>query len=100
MRLSDHRSRGWVERMWRRWYRWTIRSRLAPVEMVAGMVMRRRDGASDPVLTNARSDATDTEIQWIKRLGRGDRNRERFRIYFHLGGLNLYTDGLATHTDL
>ena len=39
-------------------------------------------------------------IQWIKRLGRGCRNRERFRnaSYFHLGGLNLRPDAPGTHT--
>ena len=51
---------------------------------------------SGPNVTNARSEATNAKIQWIKRLGYGYRNRERFRnaIYFHLGGL----DALATHT--
>jgi len=31
-------------------------------------------------------------MQWIKRISRGLRNRERFKnaIYFHLGGLDLY----------
>ena len=53
------------------------------------------DGVIDAVLTkvtNARSEATNAKIQWIKRLGCGYRNRERFRnaIYFHLGGLDLY----------
>ena len=34
------------------------------------------------------------------RLGRGCRNRERFRnaSYFHLGGLDLHPDALGTHT--
>ena len=60
------------------------------------------DGVIDAVLTkvtNARSEATNAKIQWIKRLGCGYRNRERFRnaIYFHLGGLDLYPDAVATH---
>ena len=51
-------------------------------------------------VTNARSEATNAKIQWIKRLGCGYRNRERFRnaIYFHLGGLDLYPDAVATRT--
>ncbi len=102
MRLWDHRSRGWAEQMWRRWYAWAIRSRLEPVKKVARMIKRHWGGAIDAVLTNvtnARSEATNAKIQWTKRLGCGYRNRERFRnaIYFHLGGLD-YPDALATHT--
>ncbi len=39
-------------------------------------------------------------IQWIKRLGRGCRNRERFRnaSCFHLGGLDVHPDAVGTHT--
>lgn len=48
----------------------------------------------------ARAWAINAEIQWIKRLACGYRNRERFRnaIYFHPGGLDLYPDALAAHT--
>ena len=102
-RLWDYRSRGWAVRMWRRWYGWAIRSRLEPIKKVARMIKRHWDGVNDAVLTkvtNARSEATNTKIQWIQRLGCGYRNRERFRnaIYFHLGGLDLYPDAVATHT--
>ena len=50
---------------------------------------------------SANTEATNAKIQWIKRLGCGYRNRERFRnaIYFHLGGLDLYPDAVATHTN-
>ena len=103
-RLWDYRSRGWAIRMWRRWYGWAIRSRLEPIKKVARMIKRHWDGVIDAVLskvTNARSEATNAKIQWIKRLGCGYRNRERFRnaIYFHLGGLDLYPDRLVTHTN-
>ena len=89
--------------MWRRWYGWAIRSRLEPIKKVARMIKRHWDGVIDAVLTkvtNARSEATNAKLQWIKRLGCGYRNRERFRnaIYFHLGGLDLYPDAVATHT--
>ena len=35
-------------------------------------------------------------IQSVKHRARGFRNRERFRaaIYFHLGGLDLYPEGI------
>ena len=69
MRLWDYRGRGWAERMWRRWYGWAIRSRLEPMKKVARMIKRHWDGVIDAVLTkvtNARSEATDAKIQWIK----------------------------------
>ena len=77
--------------MWKRWYGWTIRSRLESVKKVARMIKRHWDGVIDAVLTNvtnARSVASNAKIQWIKRLACGYRNRERFHnaIYFHLGG--------------
>ena len=74
MRLWDYRSRGWAERMWRRWYGWAIRRRLAPIKKVVRMIKRHWDVVINAVLTNvtsARSEATNTKIQWIKRLGCG-----------------------------
>ena len=67
-------------------------------------VREHTDALIDAVLTNvtnARSEATNAKIQWIKRLACGYRNRKRFRnaIYFHLGGLDLYPDALAAHTN-
>ena len=37
----------------------------------------------------------------MRAVGCGYRNRERFRnaIYFHLGGLDLYPDAVATHAN-
>ena len=73
MQLWNYRSRGWAERMWKRWYGWAIRSRLEPVKKVARMIKRHWDGVIDAVLTNvtnARSEATNAKIQWIKRLAR------------------------------
>ena len=70
----DYRSRGWAERMWRRWYGWAIRRRLAPIKKVVRMIKRHWDVVINAVLTNvtsARSEATNTKIQWIKRLGCG-----------------------------
>ena len=103
MQLWNYRSRRWAERMWRRWYGWAIRSRLEPIKRVARMIKRHWDGVIDAVVTNvtnARSEATNAKIQWIKRQACGYRNRERFRnaIYFHLGGLDLYPDAMAAHT--
>ena len=85
-------------------YGWAIRSRLEPIKKVARMIKRHWDGVINAVLTNvtnARSEGINAKIQWIKRQACGYRNRERFRnaIYFHLGGLDLYPDALAAHTN-
>ena len=47
-------------------------------------------------VTNARSEGINAKIQWINYTARGFRNRERFRnaIYFHLGNLALYPEGI------
>ena len=52
MQLWIYQSRGWAERMWKRWYEWAIRSRLEPVKKVARMIKRHWDGVIDAVLTN------------------------------------------------
>ena len=52
-------------------------------------------------VTNALAEGINSQIQWIKRMASGYRNRENFRnaIYFHLGGLDLYPHALrSTHT--
>ena len=68
------------------------------------VIKRHWDGVINAVLTNvtnARAEGINAKIQWIKRQGCGYRNRERFRnaIYVHLGGLDLYPDALAAHTN-
>jgi len=93
--LWHFKTRGWARRGWLRWYSWAIRSRLEPLKEVARMVKRHLEGILTAVVlgvTNARSEAVNSKIQWIKYTARGFRNRERFRnaIYFHLGGLDLY----------
>jgi transposase len=104
MSLWGYVSRGWAERMWARWYGWAIRSRLEPIKRVARMIRKHWAGVINAVtshVTNARSEAMNSKIQWIKRKACGYRNRERFRnaIYFHLGGLDLYPESVrATHT--
>ncbi len=101
MLLWGYVRRGWAERMWERWYRWAIRSRLEPVKRVARMIKRHWQGvlnAATTDVTNARAEAINSRIQWVKRMACGYRNRENFRhaIYFHLGGLNLYPEALKS----
>ena len=104
MSLWQYSTRGWARKASLRWYSWAIRSQLEPIHRVARMVKRHLEGILNAIVlgvTNARSEAINAKIQWIKYTARGFRNRDRFRnaIYFHLGGLSLYPDSLATHTD-
>jgi len=104
MLLWGYVRRGWAERMWTRWYQWAIRSRLEPIKRVARMIKKHWDGvinAATTTVTNARAEAINSRIQWVKRMACGFRNRENFRnaIYFHLGGLDLYPEALSsTHS--
>jgi len=90
---------------WTHWCRWAGRLALEPVRRVARMVRTHLEGILNAVqtgVTNARSESINARIQWIKRMARGFRNRERFRnaIYFHLGGLDLYPASVRpTHTN-
>ncbi len=51
--------------------------------------------AATSEVTNARAEAINSRIQWIKKMACGFRSRKRFReaIYFHLGGLDLIPGG-------
>lgn len=101
MLLWGYVRRGWAMRMWERWYRWAIRSRLEPVKRVARMIKKHWEGvlnAATSTVTNARAEAINSRVQWVKRMACGFRNRENFRnaIYFHLGGLDLYPESLKS----
>ena len=104
MSLWGYLRRSAAERGWERWYSWAVRCRLEPMREVARMIKKHWQGVMNAVVsgvTNARSEATNAKIQWIKRKACGYRNRQRFRnaIYFHLGGLDLYPYALrSTHT--
>ncbi len=100
MSLWHYRYRGNARKAWMKWYSWAIRSQLEPIKEVARMVKRHLEGIINAIVlgvTNARSEGINAKIQWIKYTARGFRNRERFRnaIYFHLGGLDLYPEGLS-----
>jgi len=93
-----------AERHWDRALSWMMRCRLEPMKRVARMIKRHYTGVINAALsdvTNAHSERINEKIQWIKRTARGFRNRVRFReaIYFHLGRLYLYPEGLGnTHS--
>jgi transposase len=101
MLLWGYVRRGWAERMWMKWFAWAIRSRLEPMKRVARMIKKHWQGvmnAATTSVTNARAEAINSRIQWVKRMACGFRNRENFRnaIYFHLGGLDLYPEALKS----
>jgi transposase len=99
MRLWDLRYLGVVEKNFRTWYGWAIRSRLEPMKWVARMIKSHWENIKTYFkhhITNAGAEAMNAKIQAVKYMSRGFRNRERFRnaIYFHCGGLDLYPEGV------
>jgi transposase len=95
MQLWGYVSRGVAHREWKRWIAWARRSSLEPIRRVGTTIRNHLEGVLNAIVlgvTNARGEAMNTRIQWLKRLAFGFRNRERFRdsIYFHFGGLDLY----------
>jgi transposase len=94
MCLWDLRYPAVVEKNFRAWYGWAIRSRLEPIRRVARMIRNHWENIKtyfEHRITNAGSKSINSKIQKVKYMSRGFRNRERFRnaIYFHCGGLDL-----------
>jgi transposase len=92
--IWDYRSIPAARAFFERWQAWAIRSRLRPMIHVAGIIRRHLDNVLNYIahpLTNAVTEGLNAKIQWIKYSSRGFRNRERFKwaIYFHCGGLEL-----------
>lgn len=99
MQLWGYRSRAWAEKAWRRWLGWAQRCRLAPMQAAAKTIRRQLWGILNAIvlgLHNGHAESMNSRIQRLKHRACGYRNRERFRnaIYFHLGGLKLYPDGI------
>ena len=93
--LWTYRREGWARRFFRRWYFWATHSRLPPVIAVARTLKRRLDNILTYLrhrITNALNEAVNAQVEKVKRLARGYRNRTNFQtaIYFHCGGLDLY----------
>ena len=104
MQLWHYSRRGWAERAWKAWLAWALRCRLTPMRRAAETVRKYLWGILNAITaraTNALGEGMNSRIQAIKRMACGYRNRQRFRnaIYFHLGGLDLYPEGvMGTHT--
>ena len=98
--LWRYKSRTWAIAGWNRWLDWASRCRLDPVVKAARMVREHLWGIVNAVIsgaTNGPAEGINSRIKTIKARSRGFRNQERFAnaIYFHLGGLDLYPDGLT-----
>lgn len=78
---------------------WAVRSRLEPVRGVARTIEEHLWGILNAILLkagNGTSKSINSRIKMIKIRSRGFRNKARYRnaIYFHLGGLDLYPEGV------
>lgn len=100
MRLWSYVSRTWAEKRWKQWLSWAFRSRLEPVRKVAKTIKEHLWGILNAIIlkaNNGASESINSRIKTIKIRSRGFRNKSRYRnaIYFHLGGLDLYPEGVA-----
>lgn len=97
--LWDYRSRTWAKKAWVRWLGWALRCRLPPMRKVALTIKAHLWGILNAIVlkqSNGHAEGMNSRIQRIKQRACGFRNKERFRnaIYFHLGGLDLYPEGI------
>jgi transposase len=93
--LWTYRQTAAVNRFFKQWYGWAVRSRLEPVKKVAATLKRHLDGVPRFVkhpITNGVAEGLNSKIMSIKRKAGGFRNPANFTtaIYFHCGGLDLY----------
>ena len=100
MSLWHYVSKTWAQKGWDRWLSWAVRSRLDPIKEVAKTIKAHLWGILNAVVlkvSNGPAEGLNSRIKMIKFRSRGFRNKERFAnaIYFHLGGLNLYPEGVV-----
>jgi transposase len=100
MSLWHYVSKTWARKGWEQWLSWAVRSRLEPIKDVARTIKEHLWGILNAVVlkvSNGPAEGLNSRIKMIKVRSRGFRNKERFAnaIYFHLGGLNLYPEGLV-----
>lgn len=100
MSLWHYISKTWARKGWEQWLSWAVRSRLEPIKKVARTIKEHLWGILNAIIlkvSNGPAEGLNSRIKMIKVRSRGFRNKERFAnaIYFHLGGLDLYPDGVA-----
>lgn len=99
-RLWDYQSRVWAHKGWKRLINWMARSRLKPMQDTAKTLRKHLWGILNAVIlraNNSHAESMNSRIKTVKARARGFRNKQRFRnaIYFHLGGLQLYPNGIS-----
>ena len=95
LNLWQHTRMGWATRFFKKSCFWATHSRLDPIIKAAKTMKRHLDNILTCLqhrITNSLSEALNGQIEKIKRMACGYRNREHHRtaIYFHCGGLELY----------
>ena len=99
MSLWHYVSKTWARKGWKRWLSWAVRSRLNPIKEVARTIKKHLWGILNAIVlkvSNGPAEGLNSRIKMIKMRSRGFRNKTRFAnaIYFHLGGLSLYPEGV------
>lgn len=99
MSLWHYVSKTWARKAWRQWLSWAVRCRLNPIKAVARTIKEHLWGILNAIIlkvSNGPAEGINSRIKTIKVRCRGFRNKQRFAnaIYFHLGGLNLYPEGV------
>ncbi len=100
MSLWHYVSKTWARKGWEQWLSWAVRSRLKPIKEVAKTIKEHLWGILNAIVlkvSNGPAEGLNSRIKMIKVRSRGFRNKERFAnaIYFHLGGLDLYPEGVT-----
>jgi transposase len=78
------------------WYFWATHSRLTPIKKAAQTLKVHLDNIVTYArhrITNALAESMNAKIEKVKRMACGFRNRAHYRmaIYFHCGGLDMFT---------
>lgn len=99
MSLWHYVSKTWARKGWEQWLSWAVRSRLDPIKEVAKTIKAHLWGILNAIVlkvSNGPAEGINSRIKTIKVRSRGFRNKRRFAnaIYFHLGGLDLYPEGI------
>lgn len=100
MSLWHYVSKTWARKGWEQWLSWAVRCRLSPIKEVAKTIKEHLWGILNAIVlkvSNGPAESINSRIKTIKVRCRGFRNKTRFAnaIYFHLGGLDLYPEGMV-----
>ena len=90
-----YNSKGWAEKYFKKWYFWATHSRLKPMISAAKTIKNHIENIITYFthrVTNGLSEGLNSNIEKIKRMAYGFRNRRNYKIaiLFHCGGLDLY----------